>query len=77
MIQRFGLLEVLGLAVHHPDFSVGHVGNLAACPLENAGEDGGLVFQQKRGESDGEDQAQVFGPVPGQHFEGNEIHIFE
>src|SRR5262249_20081493 len=48
ILERLGLLEVFGLPVHYPDVRVGDIGDLTAGPLEDAGEDGRLVLQQKR-----------------------------
>src|SRR6266481_5571757 len=42
-----------------------------------SGEDGSLVFQQEGGEGDGKDEGEILGAISGEHFKGDEIHIFE
>jgi hypothetical protein len=36
-----------------------------------------LVFEEEGGEGDGEDEAEVFGFVGGEHAEGDEVHDLE
>ena len=74
VLQRLGLLEILGCRIHHPNLGVGDVGDLAACAAHDAGEDAGLILEQERAERDGENQTEVFGPVTGEHAEGDEVH---
>src|SRR5262249_1996524 len=72
--EGFHLVEVLRLAVHHPDFGVGNIHDLAASPVHEAGEDRALVRHQERRESDGKDEPEVFGAVAEQHLNCHEVH---
>ena len=74
VLQRLGLLEVSDRRVHHPNLGVGHVGDLAAGSEHDADEDAGLVLEQEGAEGDGEDQAEVFGPVTSEHAQGDAVH---
>src|SRR5262245_29418224 len=74
VFERLGLLEILGLGIHHPNLRVGDIGNLAAGALHYSCEDGTLVLQQKRAKGDGENKAEIFGPITGEHLECDEVH---
>ena len=52
ILERFGLFEVLRVAIHDPDGRLGHVTNLAARAPQNTRENRGLVFQEESGEGD-------------------------
>src|SRR5262249_50644993 len=74
VLERFGLLEILRLRIHHPDVCVSDIRDLAAGAFKDSGEDRGLVLEQERAKGDGEDKAEIFSSVAGQHFERDEIH---
>src|SRR5262249_35427715 len=74
VLERFGLLEILRLRIHHPDVCVSDVRDLAAGAFKNPGEDGGLVLEQERAKGDGENEAEIFSSVDVQHFERDEMH---
>ncbi len=77
ILERLGLFEVLRVAVHYPNPRLGHIADLAAGAPKDSGEDGSLVFQQEGGEGDGKDEGEILGAISGEHFKGDEIHIFE
>src|SRR5579864_943331 len=74
VLQRFGLLEIFGLRIHHPYIRIGHVENLTAGALENARENRRLVLQQKGAKGDGENQPEILGAISGQHSQSYEVH---
>src|SRR5205823_12857481 len=74
VLQCLGLLEISDRRVHYPTLGVGDVGDLAAGAEHDADEDAGLVLEQEGAERDGEDQSEVFGPVTGEHAEGDAVH---
>src|SRR5262249_10505987 len=74
VLERLGLLEILGLRIHHPNVGIRDIGDLAAGAFKYSREDGRLVLQQKCTKGDREDKAEIFGPVTGQHFERNKVH---
>src|SRR5262249_57109964 len=74
ILERFGLLKIFRLRIHHPNLRVGDIGDLTAGALKNSGEDRGLVLEQERAKGDGENEAEIFSSVAGQHFERDEIH---
>src|SRR5215813_6614951 len=72
--QCVDLVAIKGLRIHYPNIGVHNVSDLTGRPRHDADENGDLIREKKRGESNGEGEAKILGPIGYQHLQRNEVH---
>ena len=74
ILERFRLLKILRVRIHHPNIRIRHIQDLTPRPLHDPTENAHLVLQQKSRKRERKDQPEILRPIRHQHLKCNVVH---